>query len=93
MVAFIVLFSVIAFYIVSAGVVFFLSTDLLRKQGRPPKYLWYSSLENLRGLWELMNDPKVPEDVAARARFYFRYLTWGFGFVVVLFLVLFVLTV
>ena len=86
-----ILASVVAFYIVSGWIVNIMAGHLLRNHGIPPRNFVYNSLELLKGLRELKNDPHVPEDVVARAKFYYGYLTWGFGLVIVFFFVVFTL--
>ena len=91
MVIFIILASVFAFYIVSGWIVSIMASHLLRNYGIPPRNLVYNSLELLKNLMKLTKDPHVPEDVVARAKFYYGYLTWGFGIVIVFFFVVFFL--
>ena len=86
---FVILASVVAFYIVSGWIVNIMAGQLLRNHGIPPRNLVYSSLELLKDLRKLKKDPHVPEDVVARAKFYYGYLTWGFVFVIVFFFVVF----
>lgn len=95
MVIFIILASVFVFYIVSGWIVSIMASHLLRNYGIPPRNLVYNTLEilkDLRDLKHLTNDPHVPEDVVARAKFYYGYLTWGFVVVVVFFFVVFFLS-
>ena len=86
-----ILASVVAFYIVSGWIVNIMAGHLLRNHGIPPRNFVYNSLELLRDLKRLKEDPRVPEDVVARAKFYYGYLTWGFGLVIVFFFVVFTL--
>ena len=95
MVIFIILASVFVFYLVSGLIVAIMASHLLRNYGIPPRNFVFNTLEilkDLRDLKHLTNDPHVPEDVVARAKFYYGYLTWGFGIVIVFFFVVFFLS-
>ena len=80
MVVFIVLSSVVIFYIVSSWIVVAMATHLLRQYGKAPRNgFGYSSLQLIADLRRMTKDPRLPDDVVAKAKFFFGYLTWGFG--------------
>ena len=80
MVVFIVLASVVVFYIVSGWMVVAMATHLLRQYGKAPRNgFGYSSLQLITDLRRMTKDPRLPDDVVAKAKFFFGYLTWGFG--------------
>ena len=80
MVVFIVLSSVVVFYIVSGWIVVAMATHLLRQYGKAPRNgFGYSSLQLITDLRRMTKDPRLPDDVVAKAKFFFGYLTWGFG--------------
>ena len=88
MVVFIILSSVVVFYIVSGWIVVAMATHLLRQYGKAPKNgFGYSGLQLITYLRSMTKDPRVPDDVVAKAKFFFGYLTWGFGAVFVFFIV------
>ena len=80
MVVFIILSSVVVFYIVSSWIVVAMVTHLLRQYGKAPRNgFGYSSLQLITDLRSMTKDPRLPDDVVAKAKFFFGYLTWGFG--------------
>ena len=93
MMVFIVLSSVVVFYIVSGWIVVAMATHLLRQYGKAPRNgFGYSSLQLITDLRRMTKDPRLPDDVVAKAKFFFGYLTWGLGAVIVFFIVTMVLS-
>ena len=86
MVAFIIIFTVVACYIVMGWIITILATNLLRNYGRCD-YSGLSSLEELRRLRILISDPRTSKNDVKWAKFYFGYQTWGFGAIALLIII------
>ena len=86
MVAFVIVFTIVACYIIMGWVISILSTNLLRRYGRCNSG-WLSSFEKLKRLRVLINDPRTTKEDAWWAKFYYGYQTWGFGAVALLIII------
>ena len=89
MVAFIIVFTIVACYIVMDWIISVLSIGLLRKYGRCGNG-WLPSLKVIKGLRVLIKDPHTSKEDVRWARFYFGYLTWGFAAVALLIIIMWV---
>lgn len=74
---------VVVGFIVGYHVVCNKAQDLLKKYGVRLKESSFrnSSSEIVMRLRRMRSDPRLSEEDAKRARFYYGYLTWGFGIV------------
>ena len=89
MVAFIIVFTIVACYIIMGWIISVLAINLLRKYGRCGSG-WLSSLEELRRLRALIKDPRTSKEDAKWAKFYYGYQTWGFGAIALLIIIMWV---
>lgn len=83
--AFNLFFLIVVGFIVGYRVVCNKAQDLLAKYGIRLKESSFrnSSSEIVMRLRRMRSDPRLSEEDAKRARFYYGYLTWGFGIVFV----------